>query len=527
MITLPRPELSCVVLGWNDYPLIVDICEILQKELEDISHEIIVVNNGSTDKTKDWLDTVDGIKPINLPDNRGAGFGMNVGLEAATGNYIFFIDGDKLPTLGTVKALLEYIKAHPDISYLGINAWVGQDQTINPLWEGFESKVLLGLGNYAYAYAIIRREVIDNGVRFADTGIFAMPGCNYQDIDFAYGMYARGMKGYLFGHPWYYHAHKKFTLEGYPEGEQSRRTIERKKYLTVRWNKIDYGAVHYNTQPPERHLRQIALMKNSVGIDPAYWIEQEFKKMGCIVDRYRSLEKPTKEYDNYIFMDDGDWEHFTCPEWAHPSKYWAMDFYYPYQWPASDPINYVNKGKTFDEFYSATKTGFDFCIANGLKVRYLPFAASTEMHKPYPGEEVVWDWIAAWHNCGARIEYANAAAQKFPNGIVGYFVDDNYARQISRARCALNVSRVNEVNQRVLEVMAIGVPLITDRVQGLDNYGLVENEHYRGHASVEEMLEQIQWVKDNPEEAQAMAARARAFVLANHTYYWRALEMFA
>jgi len=146
------------------------------------------------------------------------------------------------------------------------------------------------------------------------------------------------------------------------------------------------------------------------------------------------------------------------------------------------------------------------------------------MHKPYP-EEKTMDWVALWHNTGNRIEYANKTLERFPSGFVGYKEGDNYARTISMARCAINLCRINEYNMRVPEVMLCGTPLITDRTSNLDLY-FKEGEHYLGHSSLEEMLNQIQWVKDHPEEAQAMADRARVLVLKDHTYYKRALQIF-
>jgi spore maturation protein CgeB len=152
-------------------------------------------------------------------------------------------------------------------------------------------------------------------------------------------------------------------------------------------------------------------------------------------------------------------------------------------------------------------------------------AASKEIHKHIDITKI-HDWVACWHNCGSRIDYANAALERFPNGWVGYAEGENYPVYMNKGRCALNVSRVNEVNMRVMEVTMMGIPLITDRVQGLDQYYYLENEHYLGHSSIEEMLEKIQWVKDHPKEAEDMALRAQKIALSRHTYYHRALTMF-
>jgi len=50
-------EVSCVVVGRDEYPAFAKTIKRLHDDLADTPHEIIFVNNGSTDETKWWLDT--------------------------------------------------------------------------------------------------------------------------------------------------------------------------------------------------------------------------------------------------------------------------------------------------------------------------------------------------------------------------------------------------------------------------------------------------------------------------------------
>jgi glycosyltransferase involved in cell wall biosynthesis len=557
------PRISCVVLGWNEHPMIAKVVKRLHDEFVDTPHEIIVVNNGSTDGTKNWIDTYSlrqhhgdvvidaqtneiirrtpeneefwtgNFKHVDFDENMGTGHGFNAGFSECIGEFIFYICGDMLPVPGSVRALYQYLQEHPEASYAGVNAWVSQGETQEvEEFQPFTQE--LGLGNYAYSYAMIRRDVWDAGVRFADRGPFEGAGAGYEEIEFANMMYSKGCKGVMFNYPAYYHQRRDGVRSGIEERTDEQGVDDRKKWLMTRWNKVSFEMEHIEPNPPERHLRKVAVMNNLVPDHPgpAGYLAMALRDIGCHVIQYNSnvnvpADPLSGGYDDYIFVDDGDGNHFDCPEWAHPSKYWAIDMVIP----GNDYIftpnieSYVEHGKTFDQFFCTTIKGVEYAKSKGLNAIWLPMAASPEIHKHYDSTKE-HDWVACWHNCGDRIAYGEAAMKAFPNGWLGYAEGDNYALYMNKGKCALNVSRVNEVNMRVMEVTMMGVPLITDRVQGLDQYGYVENEHYLGHSSIDEMLEKIQWVKDHPEEANIMAVKARVVAMAHHTYYRRALKMF-
>lgn len=58
------------------------------------NYEIIVVNDGSSDRTFSQIQNIDGVICISYDKNRGKGYAVKRGMLRATGDYVFFADAD-------------------------------------------------------------------------------------------------------------------------------------------------------------------------------------------------------------------------------------------------------------------------------------------------------------------------------------------------------------------------------------------------------------------------------------------------
>lgn len=87
-------KLSIIILTYNKLDYTKNFIESLYKYTKDF--ELIIVDNGSTDGTVEYLKTKPEIKLILNKENQGFSKGNNQGIEAAEGEYIGFLNNDIL-----------------------------------------------------------------------------------------------------------------------------------------------------------------------------------------------------------------------------------------------------------------------------------------------------------------------------------------------------------------------------------------------------------------------------------------------
>lgn len=94
------PEYSIIIPALNEERAIVSSLSIVVEALSSMapSYEIIVVNDGSTDRTKevvlDFIETNKSVSLISFDKNKGKGAAVRAGMRAARGRVCAFIDGD-------------------------------------------------------------------------------------------------------------------------------------------------------------------------------------------------------------------------------------------------------------------------------------------------------------------------------------------------------------------------------------------------------------------------------------------------
>ncbi len=106
-------HLSIVIPAFNEELLILDCLNSIQESLKinqkpGFTHEVVVVDNNSTDKTAE-LATQAGAKVVFEPINQ-IGRARNTGAAVATGDWLLFVDADSLLNPDMVTDILKMIE---------------------------------------------------------------------------------------------------------------------------------------------------------------------------------------------------------------------------------------------------------------------------------------------------------------------------------------------------------------------------------------------------------------------------------
>ena len=189
-------KVSVVIPAYNSMAYLPEtIANVLQQTYADF--EVVVVNDGSTDNTAEWVSQIDDPK-IRLisQSNLGLAGARNTGIREAKGEYLAFLDADDLweptklaeqarildnhPEVGTVYTWVAYVDAEGKST-----GRIVQNQEEGFIWQQLTQRNLVESGSVA----MVRREC------FARCGVF---DCNLGSFVEDWDMWLRIAKHYQF-----------------------------------------------------------------------------------------------------------------------------------------------------------------------------------------------------------------------------------------------------------------------------------------------------------------------------------------
>lgn len=158
------PLISFVVLSWNTLND-TKICLENLRDQQYSSKEIIVVDNGSTDGSKSYLETLDDITYIDLPENTGFTGGQIAAYKKSLGEYIVLVNSDAVLSRDWASKALSVFQAHKNVAAVGGKAheWNQADEAFDITLPFYSyQKIDLNLGYAATMRAGESRVEVDS-----------------------------------------------------------------------------------------------------------------------------------------------------------------------------------------------------------------------------------------------------------------------------------------------------------------------------------------------------------------------------
>lgn len=107
--------LSIVIVNFNTKELLKNCVQSIKKHTKGVIHEIIVVDNGSTDGSAEFLENESSVKTIFNKDNVGFAKANNQGIKRATGRYVLLLNSDTELKGNSLGAMVNWMDKHPKV----------------------------------------------------------------------------------------------------------------------------------------------------------------------------------------------------------------------------------------------------------------------------------------------------------------------------------------------------------------------------------------------------------------------------
>ncbi|MBV9755975.1 MAG: glycosyltransferase [Alphaproteobacteria bacterium] len=120
-IVLPQaasPQVSIILVLFNQAPFTLKCLQTIAAHAE-LPVEIVIIDNGSTDSTRDLLERVDGARIIRNAENRHFVHGVNQAAALARGEALLLLNNDAFIRGGALQAAWHTLYSRPEIGAVG------------------------------------------------------------------------------------------------------------------------------------------------------------------------------------------------------------------------------------------------------------------------------------------------------------------------------------------------------------------------------------------------------------------------
>jgi GT2 family glycosyltransferase len=114
-------DVSIILVTYNSEKYILNCLNSLAKAIQNIEHEIFVIDNQSMDKTKMLIKEC-GHAVVLIENNQNIGFpkALNIGLSKSSGEFILLINPDTIINSDSLLPLIDFMRNNPKIGICGV-----------------------------------------------------------------------------------------------------------------------------------------------------------------------------------------------------------------------------------------------------------------------------------------------------------------------------------------------------------------------------------------------------------------------
>ena len=110
---MKKPELSIIILNYNTRELLDGCLQSLEKVINEIYFEVVVIDNGSEDDSVEFVrKKYKWVKIFETGENLGFARGNNFAKDIVNSEYVLFLNTDTVVPAGTLSGSLGYLKKH-------------------------------------------------------------------------------------------------------------------------------------------------------------------------------------------------------------------------------------------------------------------------------------------------------------------------------------------------------------------------------------------------------------------------------
>lgn len=174
-----KPSLSIIVPVYNNERYISFCLEslLLHQNIDKELYEVIVVNDGSTDRSfsiiQSYAQIYSNIFVINQ-ENSGVSVARNRGLEIANGDYVWFVDGDDFIKANCIEAIIDKLDSLVDVYHF--NGFAFKDELFyeNMIFEEFNGEPQPWFVTYVFSLSFLNNKNIrfERGIRYCEDQLF-------------------------------------------------------------------------------------------------------------------------------------------------------------------------------------------------------------------------------------------------------------------------------------------------------------------------------------------------------------------